>query len=297
MNASSVVVGLDVGSTTTKVVVMAVDGGILGHSVLNTGGYFEDRAHATLDRVLADTELTLAQVCWITATGYGRLRVPGAQQVLTELSCHAKGAFYHVTRAMTVVDIGGQDNKFLSVDEHGRRGRSKMNRKCAAGTGAFIENAARQLGVVCSDIQALAEAADDPVEIGSFCTVFAGTEIIEHLRKGSSKENIARGVLRAVALRVFEMGRWAGEVVLTGGVAAYFPLVAEELTKLSGCQVTIPSHPQLAGALGAALYAQDALKKTADGETPGINEPEVEKGRAKKIDPAIIEKIQQGQRP
>lgn len=259
MSTSRIVVGLDVGSTTTKVVVMDADGALRGHVVLDTGGYFEDRARAALDLALKHAGCTREEIGWMVATGYGRLRVPEADEVLTELSCHARGAYHHVPREITVVDIGGQDNKFLKLDADGRRGRSKMNRKCAAGTGAFIENAARQLGLLCSDLQGIAESTDEVVEIGSFCTVFAGTEIIEHLRRGSPMAGIVRGVMRAVALRVFEMGQWSGEIVLTGGVAEYFPVVGRELEKLCDCTVIIPPNPQIVGALGAALYAQKVM--------------------------------------
>lgn len=240
---------------------MDASGAIRGHTVLDTGGYFEDRARAALDQTLQQADCGRDEIGWMVATGYGRLRVPAADEAVTELSCHARGAYHHVPREITVVDIGGQDNKFLKLDAEGRRGRSRMNRKCAAGTGAFIENAARQLGLPCSDLQSIAESADEAVEIGSFCTVFAGTEIIEHLRRGSTMPSIVRGVMRAVALRVFEMGRWSGEVVLTGGVAEYFPIVGRELERLSGCAVIIPPRPQIVGALGAALYAKDAMEK------------------------------------
>lgn len=259
MDASKIVVGLDVGSTTTKVVVMDAYGAQRSHIVLDTGGYFEDRAEAALELALKQADYSRGDIAWMVATGYGRLRVPGADEVLTELSCHARGAYHHVPREITVVDIGGQDNKFLKIDADGHRGRSKMNRKCAAGTGAFIENAARQLGLPCSDLQHIAESTEEVVEIGSFCTVFAGTEIIEHLRRGSPMAGIVRGVMRAVALRVFEMGQWSGEIVLTGGVAEYFPVVGRELEKLCGCTVVIPPNPQIVGALGAALYAQRAV--------------------------------------
>lgn len=274
MRTPGCVVGLDIGSTTTKAVVVDRSRTILGEIVLTTGGYFEDRAESALSGALAQAGADMSQVEWVTATGYGRLRAPQATQTVTELSCHARGAFYHVPRCMTVVDIGGQDNKILSVDARGRRGRTKMNRKCAAGTGAFIENAAKQLGVACAELQQVASQATDVVEIGSFCTVFAANEIIEQLRRGSRKEAIARGVMRAVALRVFEMGRFAGEVVLTGGVAQYFPIVAEELQQLSGCVVIIPPSPQSAGALGAALYALDSLQRVERGETPPSGEEE-----------------------
>ncbi len=274
MEGMRCVVGLDIGSTTTKAVVMDLERQVLGQAVLTSGGYFEERAEKAIREALEKAARSLADVAWITATGYGRLRAPRADQTVTELSCHARGAFYHVPRKITVVDIGGQDNKIISIDEHGRRGRTKMNRKCAAGTGAFIENAARQLDLDSQQMQSMASCAAGVVEIGSFCTVFAATEIIEHLRRGSAKDSIARGVLRAVALRAFEMERFCGEVVLTGGVAEHFPLVAEELAQLSGCPVTIPPHPQTAGALGAALYALDALEKKERGEEVKNDEDE-----------------------
>ncbi|MFQ5737503.1 MAG: acyl-CoA dehydratase activase [Acidobacteriota bacterium] len=267
MASGKYVVGLDVGSTTTKAVVMDLDAQILEQTVLDTGGYFEERAAAAVRRVLQPLGCGASEIAWTTATGYGRARVPNADQTVTELSCHARGAYHQIPRKIIVVDIGGQDNKILMVDADGRRGRSKMNRRCAAGTGAFIESAARQLGLECAGLQTVAAASDQGVEIGSFCTVFAATEIIEHLRRGSSKEAIGRGVLRAVALRVFEMGKFSGEVVLTGGVAEYFPVVAEELGKLSGCRVTIPPYPQTAGAIGAALYALRALEGSEKGGT------------------------------
>lgn len=270
MSSAGLVVGLDVGSTTTKVVVLDASGTLRGHTVLDTGGYFEARAQAALDQALQQAGSDRHEIRWMVATGYGRLRVTEADEALTELSCHARGAYHHVPREITVVDIGGQDNKFLKLNAEGRRGRSKMNRKCAAGTGAFIENAARQLGLPCSELQAIAESADEVVEIGSFCTVFAGTEIIEHLRQGSSIPSIVRGVMRAVALRVFEMGRWSGEIVLTGGVAEYFPIVGRELERLSGCTVIIPPRPQIVGALGAALYAQSAIVKGRKEEHPRV---------------------------
>lgn len=262
------VVGLDIGSTTTKAVALDTEGNLLAEEVLSTGGYFEERADAILSKVLSVARTSPDELLWITATGYGRFRAPRKDQLITELSCHARGAFYHVKRKATVVDIGGQDNKILEIDASGRRGRTKMNRKCAAGTGAFIENAARQIGVECRELQNLSERSDKVIQLGSFCTVFAATEIIENLRLGISKENIARGVMHAVALRAFEMGRFIGEVVLTGGVAEYFPVVAEELRNLSGCVVTIPPSPQCVGALGAALYGLEAIQKREKGEQP-----------------------------
>ncbi|MBZ0186978.1 MAG: hypothetical protein K8F91_12095, partial [Candidatus Obscuribacterales bacterium] len=135
-----------------------------------------------------------------------------------------------------------------------------------------IEHSARQLGLELEDLQSLAASTDDIVEIGSFCTVFAASEIIEHLRRGSTKEQIARGILRAVALRVFEMGNFTREVVLTGGVAQFFPLVAEELQKMIEKPVTIPKESHTAGALGAALYALDALQQNNWKDRPHGNQ-------------------------
>jgi len=134
-----------------------------------------------------------------------------------------------------------------------------VNRKCAAGTGAFVEEIAHRLGVEPAEMNGLARSAPRAVRLSSFCTVFAKTEILAHLRKGVSVEEIVRGAFVSVISRVLEMDPLAGEVALSGGVVAYNPVVAEILSERLGREVLIAPHPQLTGALGAALSAMNEV--------------------------------------
>jgi len=155
-----------------------------------------------------------------------------------------------------VVDIGGQDNKVIRIDENGRRLNFTMNRKCAAGTGAFLEEVALRLKVPLDKLAELAGQATDPsVRIGSFCTVFAMTEILSRIRAGVRVEDLARAALESVARRVLEVQSISGQVVATGGVMAHQPLMREILSQQLQAEVFVPPHAQYVGALGAALVA------------------------------------------
>jgi predicted CoA-substrate-specific enzyme activase len=202
-----------------------------------------------------------AGVARTVATGYGRHNVAYADARLTEIHCHGVGVHHHVPGPITVVDIGCQDNKVIRLDGDGRRVDFRMNRKCAAGTGAFIEEIALRLGVPLDDMDALARRAGDTVKLSSFCTVFAKTEILAHLRHGMPVEGIVRGAFLSVVTRVIEMDPLDGHVVLTGGVVAHNPTIATILSETLGREVVVPPEPQLTGALGAALSAarQDAM--------------------------------------
>ena len=191
------------------------------------------------------------------ATGYGRKNVPFAAFAKTEIACHARGAYFHFPEAITVVDIGGQDNKIIKLDEAGNRLDFEMNRKCAAGTGAFLEEIARQLGVRLEEMEALAEKSTERVEIGSFCTVFSATEILGLVRRGAKVQDLAKAAFRSVVRRVMEMDVLDGKIVATGGVVAHNPTIVALLAEALGREVLTPEKPQLAGALGAALFARD----------------------------------------
>ena len=189
------------------------------------------------------------------ATGYGRRNVAFADTPLTEIHCHGIGCYHLFGRAITIVDIGGQDNKVIRLDKQGLRIDFTMNRKCAAGTGAFIEEIAHRLGVPLGEMDALARSASQTVRLSSFCTVFAKTEILTQLRLGAPVDGIVRGAFLAVLDRVLEMAPLVGEVVLSGGVAAHNPVIAEILAEKLGREVEVAPHPQFTGALGAALAA------------------------------------------
>ena len=165
------------------------------------------------------------------------------------------GCYHHFPRAMTIIDIGGQDNKVIRLDDSGQRVDFKMNRKCAAGTGAFLEEMALRLAIDPAEMNGLAAGAAEAVRLNSFCTVFAKTEILAHLRRGVDVASLVRGAFLSVINRVTEMDPLEGEVVLSGGVVAHNPIIAEILAEQLGRPVLVPPHPQFAGALGAALTA------------------------------------------
>jgi predicted CoA-substrate-specific enzyme activase len=249
--------GVDVGASATKLVLIDAEARVKAMVVQPSGVDYEATARSCLERALEQT--SVEQVAQTVATGYGRRNVPFADSAVTEIHCHGVGCYHHFGRAITVVDIGGQDNKVIRLDADGRRLDFKMNRKCAAGTGAFIEEIALRLDLDLSEMNSLAESTGEAVRLSSFCTVFAKTEILSHLRKGIPVANIVRGAFLSVIQRVVEMDPLAGDVVLTGGVVAYNPVVADILGDRIGREVEVPPDPQLTGALGAALIARKKL--------------------------------------
>ncbi len=196
------------------------------------------------------------RVSAVCATGYGRTSTSLATTTRTEISCQALGCVRHFPgQALTIVDIGGQDTKIIKVESSGRRTDFKMNRKCAAGTGAFLEEMAYRLEIPLGDFDSLAHGTKTTATIGSFCTVFAATEMIARIRGGESREAIIRGIFVSLVKRVRELDPLGGTVVLTGGVVAHNPVIAELLAAEIGREVLVPPDPQFTGALGAALTA------------------------------------------
>ena len=248
--------GVDIGASATKLVLVDEHGARVAHAMRQSGVDYAATSRACLEEALEQATAPADRVAGTLSTGYGRHNVPFADRSLTALQCHAVGCYHHVPRAITIVDIGGQDNKVVRVGDDGRRRDFKMNRKCAAGTGAFIEEIALRLGIDVSEMDGLARTTDRAVKLSSFCTVFAKTEILAHLRQGVPVPQIVRGAFLSVVVRVMEMDPLGGEVVLTGGVAAHNPTVAELLSERLGREVIVPPLPQFTGALGAALSAR-----------------------------------------
>ncbi|MCU0723946.1 MAG: acyl-CoA dehydratase activase [Planctomycetes bacterium] len=258
MDAEALFLGVDVGSTAVKAVAVGGGGAARGRAVLPSGTDLASAARAAADRALAEAGRPDAARC--VATGYGRRNVAFAQEAVTEITCHARGAAAGVRPPFTLVDIGGQDNKIIRVGRDGRVEDFSMNRKCAAGTGTFLEEISRRLGLSPGELEAAARRASGEAEIGSFCTVFASTEVLHRIRQGEPVEAIARGALRSVVRRVAELGEFRGTVALSGGVVAFHPLVAELLAEETGSRVEVVPDPQCAGALGAALIARDGAR-------------------------------------
>jgi (R)-2-hydroxyacyl-CoA dehydratese activating ATPase len=247
--------GVDVGASATKLVLADETREVRGRAVRRSGVDYAATARVCLDEALAAAGAESEWVVRTVSTGYGRRNVDFADDSRTELHCHGVGCYHHYPFAITIVDIGCQDNKIIRLDDTGRRIDFKMNRKCAAGTGAFLEEIALRLALELDELERLASSTTEVVRLNSFCTVFASTEVLAHLRAGVSLPGLARGAFQAVINRVAEMDQLQGDVVLTGGVVAHNPTIAEILAETSHSEVKVPPYPQFTGALGAALTA------------------------------------------
>jgi predicted CoA-substrate-specific enzyme activase len=247
--------GIDIGASATKVALVDIEHKLLASDIRKTGVSFESSAQEAMDSALASCGLIRRDLTRIFATGYGRHNVAFAHETRTEIACHSRAAHFYFPRRITVVDVGGQDNKIIHVDAQGCRESFKMNRKCAAGTGAFLEEVAQRMDIPLDQIDSLARQASHVVHMGSYCTVFTKTEILSHMRAGEKVPEIVAGLIESVVKRIVEMDPLSGEVVLTGGVVAHNPILAEMLARHLGHPVQIIPDAQLAGAFGAALLA------------------------------------------
>jgi len=252
--------GIDIGASTAKLVLIDEDRQVVARALRKSGVDYPAAARACLEEALKAAGVTREQIAGSVSTGYGRSNVEWAGGTMTEIACHGKGAFCHFARAMSVIDIGAQDNKVIHLDDAGRRTSFKMNRKCAAGTGAFLEEIALRLNLDVAELDALAERSTKEVNLGSFCTVFAATEVLEKIRAGERVEDIVKGAFRSVVKRVVEMDAVGDTLVLTGGVVANNPIVPDLVEEVFGRRPLVPPYPQHIGALGAALFA---LEKTS----------------------------------
>ena len=256
--STPVFVGLDIGSSRTKVAVIDADRKILGHAVRKSGTDFSATAAACLGESLKMAGVPRDAIVHAISTGYGRTNVAFVTaQSKTEIGCLSRWGRDRFSGAITIIDIGGQDNKVIKLDQDGRRASFKMNRKCAAGTGAFLEEMSLRLDIPLEAMDALARQSTEMVKLGSYCTVFSATEVLENIRNGKKVTDIVKGLFYSVVKRVLEMDSHAGRVVMTGGVVAHNPYIFEMAGEMTGRAVVSPELPQLAGAIGAALYALD----------------------------------------
>lgn len=260
---ASTFLGIDIGSLTVKAVLLDTDLHQTGRGVVPAGYGGQEAAAALVTRLLKDCQLDDDDLAYTIVTGYGRVRFDAADEEISEISCHGRGAFHLCPAARTVIDIGGQDSKAIRLDQRGRVLDFAMNDKCAAGTGRFLEVMAAALDVAIEELGPLARQSEHPVSISSTCTVFAETEAISHIARGAAKQDVAAGLHQAIASRVLGLAARVGlepTVALTGGVALN-PGVIGALEKLSSLPITVPTDPQTVGALGAALYAADRARR------------------------------------
>ncbi len=247
--------GVDVGTECVKVVLAGAGAAVRARSVVPTRGYFQGCVDEALRAALDDAKIAPADLTMVCATGFGAGCVSAATMSATESACHARGALQSLPGARTVVDIGGREPRVIKLDPSGVRAESRTVRRCAIGVGTFLMFSARHLDVHPTRLQELASAAASPAAITNYCSVFSGSDILERLREGATREEIALGCIRSIAERILEIGGFEDPVVVTGGVAEYFPGVLAALESLSGREVVSAPDPIFAGALGAALHA------------------------------------------
>ena len=259
------VLGIDSGSTSTNAVIMNQDRTIIASSVIRTGAKSGDSAERILSDVLQKAKLERKDLARIVSTGYGRVSIAFADENVTEISCHGKGAHYFNPRVRTILDIGGQDSKAISLDESGEVHDFVMNDKCAAGTGRFLEMIARTLEVDISELGAIALTSTEHIEITSMCSVFAESEVISLIANNKEKADIANGVCHAIAGKAFSLLKRVGlepEFMMTGGVAKN-PGVVRAVEEKLQARLYICEEPEIVGATGAALYALEQLEQDA----------------------------------
>ncbi len=249
-------IGIDVGSITIKAAAVE-EGKLLGTLVDETGYDPSKAAERIFKDLLSRLDIPSSRVDGIVATGYGRRSVSFAESVVTEITCHGKGAYFQFPGVRTVIDIGGQDSKAISLDPDGRVVDFAMNDKCAAGTGRFLEVMARALQTDLENFGNLSLQGLKPARISSLCTVFAESEVISLIARGEARENIIAGIHESIGARVAAMTERISivePVVMTGGVAKNKG-VLEALEKKLGVEIVVPRYPQENGAIGAALMA------------------------------------------
>lgn len=252
--------GCDVGSTYCKSVILDESGNIVGNATVRSKINPVETAHMALNEAMKELEINSAEeLNYLVGTGYGRNKVPFADENISEISCHAMGVYMTDSSVKGIIDIGGQDVKGISIDKDGTVKNFAMNDKCAAGTGKFFEAMASAFELSLSDFSSLSLTAKSIIPITAQCSVFAESEVITLVGEGKPKDEIAAGIQQAVAKRCFVMAKKAGitdNITLTGGCAKNGGLKKAIETVLHQKLVDLKTDPQLMGALGAAEFAR-----------------------------------------
>lgn len=257
------VAGVDGGSTTTKIVVMS-ETGIVGSHVISTGANSEKASAKILELANILWGINQADLKFLVATGYGRQSFSNADKKITEITCQAKAISYLFPRCQALIDIGGQDFKIIRLNSEGSVEDFCMNNKCAAGTGRFLEVMSRVLELDLDTFSQLALKAQNVVGINSVCTVFAESEVVGQIAKGTATEDLVAGILMAVATRVYSTGqnllKGCRRIAFTGGGAKNIGLIKALEEKINQ-PLLVAEQPQITGALGAALFAVELWNK------------------------------------
>jgi predicted CoA-substrate-specific enzyme activase len=257
--------GVDVGSTQTKAILLKENGGpspvILARALTATGANVRKAAENAFEECCRTAGISTSDVGFVVGTGYGRYKISFGNAQMTEISCHAKGAQFLCPGTRTVIDMGGQDAKAISVGPSGEVLDFVMNDKCAAGTGRFLANAADVMGLSLNEIGQVSLQARRPVKIATVCTVFVESDILSYLAQGKRGEDILGGVHLAIAKRTLSLARRVAiepEITMTGGVARNVGMV-RALEEVLGRPLKISPDAHFMGAVGAALFALEKL--------------------------------------
>ena len=264
--AKIITAGVDVGSVSTQAVIM-LDGELYAYSSMRTGADSPASAQKAMDWALEGTGMKLEDIQYIVGTGYGRINVPFANRTLTEIACHARGANYmYGSTVRTVLDMGGQDCKAIRCDERGKVMTFLMNDKCAAGTGRGMEVFADLLSLSINDVGELSfQVEKEPDPVSSTCVIFAKSEATGLLRAGWSKNLVLAAYCSAMAHRVYsllERVTVEKDFAITGGIAKNIGVVKRLEAELGTTALPAKYDTQIAGALGAALFAKGLLEKS-----------------------------------
>jgi len=258
-----IVAGCDVGSLTSKVVILG-DGKILAARIMRAKSRPEDSAREVMGLALAEAGIDIDAVEYCVGTGYGRKKIPFVEHVVSEIECHGKGARWLCPSVMMIIDVGGQDAKAIKLDTDGNVIRYVYNDKCASGTGRFIEIMADALEIKLENMGEISMSSKNPVKISNQCVVFAETEVISLVNDGYKISDVVGGLHKAMANRVSSLARGIGieqDVTMSGGVAKNIGMYTALEEALGVPIKKIEVDPQIVGALGAALLAAEALQK------------------------------------
>lgn len=255
------VAGIDSGSTSTNVIILDKDKNILSSVIVRTGAKSMDSAEKAINLALEEANLNKGDLAMIVGTGYGRYNISFVDENITEITCHGKGAHFFNPEVRTIIDIGGQDSKAISLDENGNVKSFVMNDKCAAGTGRFLEMIAKTLEIDLAQMSKEGLTFKEDLNITSVCSVFAESEVVSLIADNKERRDIIHGVNKSIAGKtvglVDRVGR-AEKYMMTGGVAKNEGVVKEIESKLD-CKLFIAKEPQICGAMGAALIALEKV--------------------------------------
>ena len=265
----SLTAGIDVGSTYTKGVLLDGSGTVVGRAIGRSGFRLTEVARRIFNEALTDAGVSEDAVQYVVTTGFGRFQVPFRDVQVTDLTAAARGAAWFFPRTRTVLDVGGQTMKASRLDDACKVRSFRLNDKCAAGTGAFLEKTARYMGYPTEQIGQLAEMSREAVPISGVCAVFAESEVINHLSQGTSPSDIMQGAIVSLvdrSVQLMKRVQMQPEFTLTGGILR-FPSMGRLMRERLGASANVPpaADVQFVAAIGAAVLGQRRLKARAEG--------------------------------